>query len=115
MNQAPMTKPLMSQLGHETSTLLTGSSMKWLLAFLILIFLGLQYRLWVGEGSFAQLAFLRTQMSQQETENSNLEQRNKVLQTEVLELKQGLKTIEERARSELGMIKEGETFYLIIE
>ncbi len=89
--------------------------MKILIAVLILIFIGLQYRLWVGDGSFADINRLEQQVSVQESENAELEQRNDALVREVEELQTGMDAIEEHARNELGLIKEGETFFLIIE
>ena len=89
--------------------------LKWITAILVILLLGLQYKLWVGEGSLAHVARLEAEIEQQTKENERLKQRNKILYTEVQELKSGLDAIEERARNELGMIKEGETFYLVIE
>jgi cell division protein FtsB len=84
----------------------------WLLFALLLI---LQYRLWVGDGSLAEVWDLYQQVEIQRDENRKLRERNQALEAEVQDLKQGLEAIEERAREELGMIKEGETFYQIIE
>jgi cell division protein FtsB len=89
--------------------------LKILIAVLILIFIGLQYRLWIGDGSFADINRLDQQVSVQESENAELEQRNDTLVREVEELQTGMDAIEEHARNELGLIKEGETFFLIIE
>lgn len=83
--------------------------MKWLWIITIALLLGLQYRLWVGEGSLGHVAQLKQQIQEQERENRRLAERNRTLTAEVVELKQGLETIEERARQELGLIKEGET------
>lgn len=88
--------------------------MKWFWIVLVSMLLGLQYRLWVGEGSFAELHGLREKMAEQEAQNQQLQERNDKLRAEVADLKQGLEAIEERARSELGMIKEGETFYQLV-
>ena len=89
--------------------------MKILIAVLILIFIGLQYRLWVGEGSFADIDRLNQQVSVQEQENTELEERNSTLVNEVEELLTGMDAIEEHARHELGLIREGEIFFLIVE
>ena len=75
----------------------------------------LQYRLWVGEGSLAEVNNLKKEIATQKLELKQLRQRNRALTAEVQDLKQGLDAIEERARSELGMIRKGETFYQIIE
>lgn len=87
----------------------------WLLAALILLLAGLQYRLWIGEGSIAQLSELKRQIAVQRGENERLLERNRILEAEVLELKKGWETIEERARQELGMVKNGETLYQLTE
>ena len=80
-----------------------------------MLLLSLQYRLWVGDGSLADVWDLYQQVEIQREENQSLRERNQALEAEVQDLKQGLGAIEERAREELGMIKEGETFYQIIE
>lgn len=83
----------------------------WLFLVLLLLLGGLQYRLWVGNGSLAQVASLTKQIEEQRAENESLLERNRVLDAEVMELKKGLETVEERARHELGMVKDGETLY----
>lgn len=85
----------------------------WLFIVLILLLAGLQYRLWVGEGSLAHVSRLQQQISEQKGENERLLERNRILEAEVMELKRGMETVEERARQELGMVKEGETLYLL--
>ena len=85
--------------------------MKWLWVISLFLLAALQYRLWVGEGSLAHVAQLKQEISSQESENEKLLERNRVLTAEVIELKQGQETIEERARHELGMVKEGETLF----
>ena len=87
----------------------------WLFVALVLILAGLQYRLWVGDGSLAQVRELQEQIAEQQAENERLLERNRILEAEVLELKQGTETVEERARHELGMVKEGETLYQLAQ
>lgn len=87
----------------------------WLLVILILLLVGLQYRLWVGDGSLAQVTDLSHQIADQQGENQRLLERNRILEAEVMELKKGMETVEERARHELGMVKEGETLYQLTE
>ncbi|MDG1580153.1 cell division protein FtsB [Pseudomonas sp. GOM6] len=87
----------------------------WLFVALILVLAGLQYRLWVGEGSLAQVSELKQQIAEQQGENERLLERNRILEAEVVELKKGMETVEERARHELGMVKEGETLYQLAE
>ncbi len=87
----------------------------WLLVVLLLILIGLQYRLWIGDGGIAQGVQLKQQIAEQKAENERLFERNRVMDAEVMELKRGMETVEERARYELGMVKEGETLYLLTE
>lgn len=82
---------------------------------LVVVVLMLQARLWLGEGSITNIWQLNSEIEEQSFENDRLKDRNAVLNAEVLDLKSGLESIEERARSELGMIKEGETFYLLVD
>ncbi|MEC8428144.1 MAG: cell division protein FtsB [Pseudomonadota bacterium] len=89
--------------------------MKYLIAILTLLLIGLQYRLWVGEGSMADVVRLDREIQAQTLENDRLAQRNEILAAEVSALKAGPEAVEERAREELGMIKRGETFYLVIK
>jgi cell division protein FtsB len=88
--------------------------MKWLITVLILIFVYLQYRLWIGDGSYAQLANLKSEIAEQGAENARLYERNHVLAAEVMALKQEEDALEERARNDLGMIKKGETFFMVL-
>ncbi|MEW7980700.1 MAG: cell division protein FtsB [gamma proteobacterium symbiont of Phacoides pectinatus] len=88
--------------------------MRLLIATLVLLLLVLQYRLWVGEGSLAEVHLLKREIAAQQDELATLRERNRALEAEVLDLKQGLQAIEERARSELGMIREGEIFYQVV-
>jgi cell division protein FtsB len=75
----------------------------------------LQYRLWIGDGSVAELHDLRGRIAETEQELVQLQARNNALAAEVEDLKTGLDAIEERARSELGMIQSGEVFLQIVE
>ena len=86
-----------------------------LVLLLVALFAWLQYRLWFGEGGANATADLQAQVEQQATENRGLQQRNAQLSAEVDNLKSGEAAVEERARSELGMIKPGETFYRVVE
>lgn len=85
-----------------------------LFVLLMLLFFGLQYRLWVGEGSLAEVSTLRHQLDAQRTELNDLQERNATLQAEVDDLKDGLAAIEARARSELGLIRQGETYFQLL-
>jgi cell division protein FtsB len=89
--------------------------MKALLAGLVIVLLILQWRLWAGEGGVSELRQLEEQLAAQQSENEALRLRNQMLENEVLDLKTGLEAIEERARSDLGMTREDEIFYRVIE
>jgi cell division protein FtsB len=75
----------------------------------------LQYRLWFGAGGQGELGQLREAIARQERDNDGRQQRNDALAAEVEDLKSGEAAVEERARSELGMIRPGETFYRVVE
>jgi cell division protein FtsB len=88
--------------------------MKWLAASLLVVVLLLQYRLWLSGDGVHELTRLSVAVDQQKDENSELEARNEQLVAEVSDLKAGMAAIEERARSELGMIGRNETFYQVV-
>ena len=86
------------------------------LMLVLLALLGLlQYKLWFGSGGHNEVIALKAHVAEQEAENGRLRQRNEALAAEVEDLKSGEAAIEERARSELGMVKPGETFYRVID
>jgi len=84
------------------------------LIFVVLIAL-LQYPLWLGKGSWLRVWNVNQQIAEQKAKNDASKQRNETLNAEVHDLKQGNAAIEERARSELGMIKQDEVFYQVID
>ena len=85
------------------------------LAVLLLTLVCLQGRLWVGQGSFAHVNDLRSEVELRTVENEIRRQRNDVLKAEILDLKHRLSAVEEISRSELGLIRKGETFFLLVE
>ena len=85
------------------------------IAVLLILLGSLQYRLWVGQGSFAHVNDLRVEVERRIAENQESSQRNDILKAEILDLKQGLTAAEDIARSEMGLIKKGETFFLLAE
>lgn len=85
-----------------------------LVLVLLLMIAYFQSRLWIGEGSFANLSSVQEQIDQRKDENDLLIERNERLLEEVKALKSGTAAIEQRARADLGLVKENETFYLII-
>ncbi len=82
---------------------------------LLLILLLLQYPLWLGKGGWLKVWNLHRQVAAQQQINQRTQARNAVLDAEVRDLKQGTAAIEERARSELGMVKQNEVFYQILD
>lgn len=89
--------------------------MRWLLFALLSLLVFLQYRLWIAEGSLAEQHRLEQQVEEQGLLNAELQVRNAVLEREVLELQSGNKGVEQRAREQLGLIREGEIFYQFAE
>ncbi len=86
-------------------------------AFLIVLgamFIALQYRIWFGPADAFDALALRGEIAEQRIENERLLERNRALAAEVRELKQGGDAVEERARSDLGMVKTEETFYRVV-
>ena len=74
----------------------------------------IQYPLWIGKGSWLRVWEIDQQITAQKAVNSKLQARNSALDAEVRDLKQGSEAIEERARSELGMIKHDEVFFQVL-
>ncbi len=87
---------------------------KTLLIVLSVVLVGLQYRLWIAEGSFTNIAELKEQLHQQQAVNQQLLERNQRLEAQVIEYKEGLDSVEENARNQLGMIRKGESFYQLL-
>ncbi len=88
--------------------------MKILTAVLLLVLIGLQYKLWFGDGSLSEVVQLSRELDLQKAKLQTLEERNRVLEAQVLDLQNGLDAFEEKARNDLGMIKQGETFIQLI-
>lgn len=88
--------------------------MRTLLAILVVLLVLLQLKMWFGEGGFRDVQRLEQRVAEQELENQALAERNRQLQADVEDLRQGLEAVEERARSELGMIKDDEEFYQVV-
>jgi cell division protein FtsB len=88
--------------------------MKWLAAALLAALVLLQYRLWISGNGMRQLTPLEAAIAAQKTEDARLTERNRELAAEVHDLKHGTAALEERARSELGMIGPNETFYQVV-
>jgi cell division protein FtsB len=88
--------------------------MKWLAAALAVAVILLQYRVWFSEDGVREVTRLKSAVTTQSTENEQLAERNKQLAAEVRDLKTGMDALEERARSDLGMIARNETFYQVV-
>ncbi|REL25843.1 cell division protein FtsB [Thalassotalea euphylliae] len=88
--------------------------MRTITALLLIFVVFLQYRLWFGKNSIADYVALKEEVVRQQADNDKLRQRNKLLYVDTDDLKSGVEAVEERARNELGMIKNGETFFRII-
>lgn len=88
--------------------------MRLVLLILVLLTSAIQYPLWKGKGGWVRVSELEQQVARQEETNAALTARNNALAAEVQDLKSGRDAIEERARSELGMIKEGDIFVHIL-
>ncbi|MBU3735490.1 MAG: cell division protein FtsB [Methylobacterium sp.] len=89
--------------------------MRILTLIMVVLIAALQYPLWLGKGGWVQVWKVNRQIEQQKLGNAALKARNDSLDAEVRDLKTGYAAIEERARSELGMIKENEVFYQVMD
>jgi len=86
------------------------------IAFVLLaLLIWLQYKIWLQDGGVPEVLQLQQEVEQVKGEVQRLQERNASLDAEVKDLKKGLDAIEERARSEMGMIKQGEVYYQVIE
>jgi cell division protein FtsB len=86
-----------------------------LLVLFLLLAGALQYRLWLTEQGMPEVLRLKDAIAMQDSENAALRERNERLEAEVEDLRQGLDAIEERARTELGMVERDETFFQVVE
>ncbi len=87
--------------------------MRWLALIFVVLIAALQYPMWLGKGGWLQVRELDRQVAAQHAANAKLKERNDALDAEVRDLKTGTEAIEERARSELGMVKHDEVFFQI--
>ena len=88
---------------------------KLLTSSLLLALAVFQFQIWFGSSSVRALNTLQISLDEQRASNEQLQQRNRALEIEVLDLKNGLEAVEERARSDLGMIGEDEIFYMFVD
>ena len=89
--------------------------MRYLAIGLVVLIAAIQTPLWFGKGGWLRVWELRQEVQTVQARNENLRARNAALEAEVRDLKTGHEAVEERARSELGMIKQDEVFYQLVE
>lgn len=89
--------------------------LRWIALILIALLIGLQLKLWSASGGMREVQSLRVAVKKQSDENAKLLQRNQAVRADVVDLKHGDQAVESRARTELGLIKPGETFYQVVE
>jgi cell division protein FtsB len=89
--------------------------LKWLNCVLVIVLALVQFQLWYGHGGLLELRQIDRDVDMQRAENIRLRERNASLAAEVMDLKQGMESIEERARSDMGMVKANEQFFQIIQ
>lgn len=89
--------------------------MRAVIVILLLVTAWLQYLLWFGRGGVREVERIEQSVADQRDTIARLEERNRALAAEVMDLKQGLEAVEERARSEMGMVREGEVFFRLVE
>lgn len=90
-------------------------NMRWLLGGLVLLALMLQGELWLSQDGYRKTLDLRDAVSEQRALNAELKSRNAALDAEVVNLKEGVEAAEERARTDLGLIGDNETFYQVVD
>jgi cell division protein FtsB len=91
------------------------AAMRMIGLFLLLILLSLQYKLWFGDGSIIQSVQLEKTLARQQEENNQLAARNRAVEADIVELKSGDQALEEQARYDLGMVKQGEVYYQFVD
>ena len=91
-----------------------GFGTRLLIVVLVIAFAVLQWRLWLSDHGWSEVSRLRGAVEAQQEENEILAERNARLQAEVTDLKSGADAVEEQARADLGMIREGEDFYVFV-
>lgn len=96
---------------HNDNMLLKGDNMRVIVIGLFLMLMGLQYKLWFSHDSLPMWLRAEKKMNERAAENQKLAVRNRALEADINELKSGDQALEERARYDLGMIKEDETYY----
>ena len=88
--------------------------LRWIALILLVLLIGLQWKLWAGRHGIHQVHALEGSVAAQHKQNDQLKRRNEALEADVKGLKHGRQAVEARARSELGLIEPGETFYQVV-
>ncbi len=101
--------------GYVLAPYTAVSRMRVIIGGLAALLVILQFQLWSPESGLPHVWRLNSAVAEQEKENERLRERNAALEADVRDLKDGMEALEERARSELGMIREGETFYQVAD
>ena len=91
------------------------ANLRWLLVLLVTLAVLLQAQLWLSDDGYQKTRELRNAVAEERSLNDSLRARNQALDAEVLNLKKGLEAAEERARTDLGMIGDGETFFQVVQ
>ncbi len=99
--------------GPHSSSFDSEDGVRWLALIFVLLIAALQYPMWLGKGGWLQVRELGHQVEAQQAANETLKARNDALDAEVRDLKTGSEAIEERARSELGMVRSDEVFFQV--
>jgi len=89
--------------------------LKIIILILLVLLIWLQYKLWLGDGGIPEVIQLEEEIESVQEDVDKLQERNRALDAEVVDLKKGIEAIEERARSEMGMIKKDEVYYQVID
>ena len=89
--------------------------MRSIIIILILALIGLQYKLWLGDGGIFQWVNLEKKLTVQANENDKLAARNRAIEADIIELQSGDQALEEQARYELGMVKNDEIYYQFVD
>lgn len=89
--------------------------MKKIIVLLVVLLVLLQYKIWLGDGGIPRILQLQEEVDTVQLQVNKLKERNQALEAEVQDLKKGLDAIEERARSDLGMIGQDEVYYQVID
>lgn len=88
--------------------------MRFLIIFLVLLLVILQYKLWLQNGGILDTLHLKTKVAQQEQDDQQLYERNEKLVKQINYVRNGNKTVEALAREQIGMVKRGETYYQLV-